>query len=46
MDEKVALKQELIEIAKKKSGELTETQKAQIADFAETFLALLDDTDK
>lgn len=46
MDEKTKLKQELMDITKEKHGTVTKEQEEKIKKFSESFLLLLDDTEK
>ena len=46
MDEKTKLTQKLMDITKEKHGTVTKEQEAKIKEFSESFLLLLDDTEK
>ena len=46
MDENTKLTQELMEITREKHGTVTKEQEAKIKEFSESFLLLLDDTEK
>ncbi|MCI5624715.1 MAG: hypothetical protein MR327_02285 [Clostridiales bacterium] len=46
MDEKERLTQELLKISKERNGTVSKKQEAEIREFAESFLMLLDDTEE